>query len=84
MGWIENFEQPEWEEPIIVSRVGLGDDWLPPCLSDVVEVKVDEAGSYIVTDHETVVYGAGDTALEALCDYVVSLIEYIGILWKRT
>lgn len=50
--------------------------------SDILRLECDEGGTYIVDDYTTIVYGDGETPLKALCDYIVSLIEYSELLLK--
>lgn len=43
----------------------------------------DENGCYLVSDNVSVVYGVGDTPVEAQQDYIVSLKEYLQLLAAR-
>jgi hypothetical protein len=43
----------------------------------------DEDGYYIVSDDQSAVYGDGDTRVEALKDYIESLIDYYQLLAMR-
>jgi len=52
--------------------------------SDILNLKCDDDGTYIVGDNQTIVYGDGETPLEALRDYIISLIEYSELLLPRT
>lgn len=55
--------------------------WLVQPLSVTIEHGGD--GTYIVSDDLFLVYGVGDSLLEAMQDYVVSLIEYYQLLEAR-
>lgn len=43
-------------------------------------VEQDRDGSYVVSDDIFLVYGSGETAVEARGDYITSLVEYYAIL----
>jgi hypothetical protein len=62
----------------------LGNGWWPNALADFLKLTQDENGNYIISEDKTTVYGYGDTPVEALCDYIISLIEYAQILLSRT
>jgi len=82
--WVEMEFEQDPDEPIILSRVGPGDGWWPDALAGVLTLQQDEDGSYIVNEEKTVIYGHGETPLEALADYIVSMIEYVQLLLPKT
>lgn len=50
--------------------------------SDILTLECEEDGTCIVGDYRTTAYGDGETPLEALRDYIVSLIDLIEIILK--
>lgn len=60
------------------------DDWQPDALAEILILQQDEDGGYIVSEEKTIVYGHGETSLEALRDYIVSTIEYVQLLLPKT
>lgn len=46
----------------------------------VLTIECDSHGQYLMSDDEFMVYGVGTTIAEAYGDYVLSLIEYFGLV----
>jgi len=50
----------------------------------VLTIECDSNEQYLMSDDEFMVYGVGTTIAEAYGDYVVSLIEYFGLVEQGT